>query len=273
MSARNFTFFIMMVCMVVVPFSVMAAQSDWVGADHMKARLIAAENADGIADLAVQVQIDDGWHSYWRSPGESGLPIRFDWTGTQNAKDFKVSWPLPKRYDEFGMRTFGYDGNVVFPISYIREDVSSDSALVLKLDAMVCKDICIPQSFLLKMDLPLEGIGRSNASLIGFGERKVPHVGDLEELRVESAVASKDALVVNVYADQGLGDADLIVELPSMVLLTEMDVQIDEADNQRAMYRFAAPEDIEDFAAYLSGKDVIFTLKTDKKAVEKKIAL
>lgn len=284
MKARFLMFKIMMVCMVGLSMAlfssmgeVQAAQSEWVAADYMKARLIAADSdtdgeAQGGVDLAVQLQVDEGWHTYWRSPGEAGLPLRFDWTGSQNMSDFAVSWPVPRRFDEFGMQTFGYKGNVVLPVSFAREDVQGKLSVVLNLNAMVCKDICIPQSFLLKLDIAAGKVGRSNAALIDFGQRKVPVVGALEGVEIASIVVGPEALVVNaVIADFDAGQLDLFVELDAGFASVEA-FEVNEGADGQVMIRVPKPDDIDDLSVYLAGKMSRATLLYAKRAIEQEIS-
>ena len=279
MKARFLMFKIMMVCTVGLLGALFSnvgatysAQSDWVSADYMKARLIAADSdVKGTVDLAVQLQMEEGWHTYWRSPGEAGLPLRFDWTGSQNMSDFSVSWPVPRRFDEFGMQTFGYKGNVVLPMSFARDDVNVGSQAVLKLDAMVCKDICIPQDFLLKLDIKPGEMGRSNATLIDFGQRKVPIASALEGVEIVSIVVGPEALVLNTMivgfdADQ----LDLFVELDEGFASVE-EFEVDEVAGGEVMIRVPKPDYIEDLSVYLSGKTSRVTLLYDKKAIEREI--
>ncbi len=272
MKSRFLPFIFTILCILSTAQPAKATSSEWIGADHMKARLIAAQNAEGQTDLALQVQMDTDWHSYWRTPGEAGLPYRFNWNGTQNAENFKIAWPLPKRFSEFGLRTFGYTGNIIFPITFNRTDPTTPSKLVLTLNTMVCKDICIPQNFLIQFPLPKEST-TTNAALIGFGKRKTPHDGDTDTLKIDSVITGPDALIINATAENGFKDADILVELPGQMLLTKTDIQINKDDPKRAMIKLLAPDDANNFTAYLSDKTITITLIAGKEAIEKKVKL
>ena len=273
MKSRILPLIITILCMFHTPAPAHAAGSEWTSADYMKARLIAAQGSEGKTELALQIQMDAGWHSYWRSPGEAGLPFRFDWDGTQNAENFEISWPLPKRFIEAELKTFGYEGNVIFPIHFTKPNKNDASKLVLSLNGMVCKDICIPQHFLLQLDLLNKDVGTANNALIEFGKRKTPHIGDTETLEISSVIAGPDALVVNAIAKNGFENLDLFTELPDQMLLGDIAVQIDKTDTTRAIIKILAPEDVKNLNAALAGKTITLTLVNGREAIEKKIKL
>ncbi|MFT3989389.1 protein-disulfide reductase DsbD domain-containing protein [Aestuariivirga sp.] len=99
---------------------------------------------DGGGDLAgIAIDLDEGWKTYWRMPGEAGVSPQFDWSGTQGAKDIQVFYPLPQRHHDASGEAVGYLGRVVFPVRLTPEG-KKPVILDLKLFFAVCKDICIP---------------------------------------------------------------------------------------------------------------------------------
>lgn len=90
----------------------------------------------------VRIELDDGWKTYWRMPGEAGIPPQFTWKSSE-AAGIVVLYPLPARHADASGETVGYEHEVVFPV---RVTSSSASALTLNLDLFfaVCRDICIP---------------------------------------------------------------------------------------------------------------------------------
>jgi DsbC/DsbD-like thiol-disulfide interchange protein len=74
------------------------------------------QNPDGTRTAALRLTLAPGWHTYWRSPGEAGIPPRFDWTGSRNLTSVALHWPQPQIFDQNGLRTLGYEGDVILPI-------------------------------------------------------------------------------------------------------------------------------------------------------------
>lgn len=90
----------------------------------------------------VLIELDPGWKTYWRMPGESGLAPEFTWTASVPA-EVEVAFPTPARHADASGETIGYDGQVLLPVTVT---AGAASGLDLKLDLFfgVCKDICIP---------------------------------------------------------------------------------------------------------------------------------
>ena len=103
-----------------LPRAALAAESEPVRAETLVTRLITAE--DGVAPRAgrlsagLHVDLAEGWKTYWRSPGEVGLPPEIDWGASRNVADVAMLWPAPTRFQAFGIENFGYGGEVLFPL-------------------------------------------------------------------------------------------------------------------------------------------------------------
>ena len=85
-----------------------------------------------------------GYKTYWRSPGQFGVPPSVDWTGSTNIVGLDVRWPVPERFQDSAGYSIGYVGEVVIQISVQPVDPSRPVMVVLKLDYAVCEKICIP---------------------------------------------------------------------------------------------------------------------------------
>ena len=106
-------------------------------------RLISATETvgeQGTINLGLDIQMADGWHTYWRTPGDAGLPPALDWTGSENFKDATLLYPLPERIDENGLQTLGYRGRIVLPIKIQMEHPNHPLKLALKLDMLAYRD-------------------------------------------------------------------------------------------------------------------------------------
>jgi len=91
----------------------------------------------------VAIDLDDGWKTYWRMPGEAGIPPQFDWTKSKGVGDVEVLYPLPQRLHDLSGETVGYERRVIFPVIVTAAN-AEETSLHLDLFFAVCKDICIP---------------------------------------------------------------------------------------------------------------------------------
>lgn len=92
--------------------------------------------------LGVLIELDPGWKTYWRMPGESGIPPEFSWSSSVPA-DIGVFYPAPARYADASGETVGYEGAALFPVT-VAAGAAAEAALTLDLFFGVCKDVCIP---------------------------------------------------------------------------------------------------------------------------------
>jgi DsbC/DsbD-like thiol-disulfide interchange protein len=111
-----------------------------------QARLLAGwAEPDGARVAGLAVELDPGWKTYWRAPGEAGIPPVMDWSGSDNLAAVEVEWPAPRAFDSFGMVTLGYGGAVVLPLALRAADPARPIDLRLTFDYGVCADICVPE--------------------------------------------------------------------------------------------------------------------------------
>ena len=100
--------------------------------------------ADGSRMAAVEIRLAPGWHTYWRVPGEAGIPPVFDWSGSGNLASVSYEWPRPQIIESYGMQSFGYEDRLVLPVRLVPKDAAAPIAVALRLDYGVCDDICMP---------------------------------------------------------------------------------------------------------------------------------
>ena len=109
--------------------------------------------ADGQHMAALQIELEEGWKTYWRKPGEAGIPPRFDWRRSDNLDGIDISWPVPKQLPQLGFMTIGYDRSVVVPLIVTPDAPGDEVSLSGKIDLGVCKDICVPISLRVDQNL------------------------------------------------------------------------------------------------------------------------
>lgn len=191
----------------------------WVQGLHSRVRLVAA-GRDGGAHLAgIDIALDHGFKTYWRTPGESGLPPRFDWSGSTNAASIEVLWPAPRRYEDAGGVAYVYGGRVVLPVRVRATDPGRPVALRLSVDYGVCKEICIPARADVAATLDGNPADPSLRKLVeAYGLSRLPKpipVGAPEPLSVQSvAEAPADGKPGYRVTVRGPGNATLFAEGP-----------------------------------------------------------
>lgn len=151
-----------------------ADTSNWVQDSHSAFRLIAGTNKPGAARLraGVEITMAPGWHTYWRYPGDSGVPPRFDFSGSENLAGAKVRYPAPHLYTDETGNTLGYKSSVTFPLEVTPKDKSKAVTLHLKLDYAVCAKLCVPAQGSAELTLA-PGASAQDATLAA-AEARVP---------------------------------------------------------------------------------------------------
>src|SRR5579885_661093 len=151
-----------------------ADSSAWSRDSHSAFRLSAGSNAAGATALraGIEIKLDPGWHTYWRYPGDSGVPPRFDFARSDNVRTVDVLWPAPQRFSDQDGNSIGYKGSVVLPLHIAPKDPAKPARLELKLDYAICEKLCVPAEA--TAALTVSGAATSYDALIAAAEEKVP---------------------------------------------------------------------------------------------------
>lgn len=202
------------------PVPTLAASSDAFTSPPLTARLVAA--SEGIAretgefSAGLHLRLNEGWKTYWRSPGEVGIPPSLDWSASRNVSDVAFLWPAPLRFTAFGIENFGYEHEVVFPLRVRLASAGRPATLSTRVNLLACSDICVPLQFRLTLDLPSStGIDAYAAELIGAYARRIPQTGAGFGLTASTAHIdpSRNALVVAVEGRRQFRTPDVFPEL------------------------------------------------------------
>jgi len=134
-----------------------SAASGWISTDFSQVRMITSR--DSVAgktelDVGIQVRLESGWKTYWRHPGDAGIPTEFDWSASENVAQIKLSWPAPKRLSFEGLDSFGYEDEVVFPVHIRVLDADASARVGLRLIYAACRDVCVPLEANMVLDIP-----------------------------------------------------------------------------------------------------------------------
>ncbi len=197
-----------------------AAASPWSHGTHSAIRLIAgATSASGKQRVGVEIVMAAGFKTYWRNPGDSGLPPTFDWSGSDNVGGLEVRWPAPERFDDAAGFAVGYVGEVVVPVSIVPVDPQKPVTIVLKLDYAVCEKLCIPASGEARLWLE-PGVTAVTSPRLEIYEARVPVAvkpGPSDDrIAILEAKSAERGLKFMLRAPPGGAIEDVFVEGPGM---------------------------------------------------------
>ena len=136
--------------------------SGWQEGHKSRARIIAGDSnfaASRTTHAGVHLQIAPGWKTYWRSPGDVGVPPSFDWKGSRNLQSIRIKWPAPKAYKDAYSTSIGYKHEVILPLEITAQDQSKPVDVKLRFDYGICADICVPVESKLKLTIPIHQSG------------------------------------------------------------------------------------------------------------------
>ncbi|HKK34945.1 MAG TPA: protein-disulfide reductase DsbD domain-containing protein [Paracoccaceae bacterium] len=176
--------------------------------------------ADGRRVAGFRVQLAPGWKTYWRTPGEAGIPPHFDWSRSENVAGVEVRWPRPVAFDTYGMLTLGYEREVTFPLELTPED--PERAMRLALDVLfgLCSDICIPAQASLELTIPpgapLDG-ARAISAALSAEPTPAAAAGVLIEACDVEGTGEARRLVATLRVPAGAATPFAVVEAPAPV--------------------------------------------------------
>ncbi len=210
-----------------------AATSEPFSTNAVIARLISVQ--DGVPPGAetlsagLDLTLSEGWKTYWRSPGEVGIPPRIDWSGSENVAGVEMLWPAPERFTAFGIENFGYKDNVVFPLRVTLGRPGEPAHLAGAVKLLICSEVCIPETFDLALALPSGSkIDADSASQISTFLSRVPAEGG--QAKVTDAVASIDAkrtiLTLEMKSTTPFNTPDVFAELGANTALGKPDIRL-----------------------------------------------
>lgn len=157
-----------------------------------RTHILSSFNATGdleVVPAGLHILLGEGWKTYWRSPGDAGMPPQMDWSGSMNVAEVNIRWPVPHRISAFGIETLGYSGEVVLPLEVKVERVGEPVSLHGSIDMLVCSDICVPSSHQVSLDLPAGPVvpDAPSANLIARFVAQVPGDAEASGIDIERA--------------------------------------------------------------------------------------
>ena len=197
--------------------------SAWDGGTRSALRLIAGapttEAGQKVLRAGIEIRLDPGWKTYWRYPGDSGVPPRFRFTRSENVASVRLLWPAPQRLETAADISIGYTGDVIFPVRVVARNPNRPVLLRLDADYAICQNLCIPADG--RAELVLEGEPGSHEEALSQSEKRVPApaaIGAPQELAImavhRDAAGNKPRILVDVRAPEDTSP-DLFAEGPT----------------------------------------------------------
>lgn len=189
----------------------------WSKGAEARVRLVAAGvGADGRLAGGIEIMLEPGWWTYWRTPGAAGIPPTIDLSASDNLGPVEVSFPLPLRHDDgYGVSNV-YEGGVLLPFSAEVPDPGAPVELRLSLGLGVCKEVCIPEHVEASLSLPAGTHDRVAAATLAGARAQVPGPPQPGVLAVETARrdGGTEKRPVFEIAVTAPADTDMFVEGP-----------------------------------------------------------
>jgi DsbC/DsbD-like thiol-disulfide interchange protein len=112
---------------------------------------------DGTHMAALRLRLAPGWKTFWRAPGDAGIPPRFALEPSENLAGLVPVWPTPEVFDVGGLRTIGYSRELLLPLRVMPERAGAPVRLEGRIEMGICSDVCVPATLALSATLPAGG--------------------------------------------------------------------------------------------------------------------
>lgn len=254
-----------------------ALSGSWQKDQTANVRLISATESVGqenTLSLGLDIELADGWHTYWRSPGMAGLPPDLDWTKSQNdtgnVQEASLLYPAPKRYTAYGLETIGYAGHVVFPIEAKLRKVGQAANLDLSLNLLVCSSICVPKHFVLNLTVPAgEAMPSPEADLIKQAKSQMPGDAESSGLLVKSVANDGENLIITIESREAMDHPDLFIEDAANISFTAPTIKLSNSDRRAQLT--LKPADTLPENTKLEGMPLVLTITSGNHALEQRV--
>lgn len=146
-------------CLWLAPALAVAAASPSVSSRNVKATLVSEVDSFRAGEpfsVGLRLEMADGWHTYWKNPGDAGLPTRIRWKLADGTSAGAIEWPRPQRVPADPLMSYGYEKDVLL-LTEIRPAATLDGPLTLaaRVDWLECREACLPGKGDVEITLPL----------------------------------------------------------------------------------------------------------------------
>jgi DsbC/DsbD-like thiol-disulfide interchange protein len=191
--------------------------SPWQKDGHSAVRLLAGSRSGAVLLGGIAFQLQPGWKTYWRTPGDSGVPPRFDFSKSENVEAVTVLWPAPLKFDDgAGGVSLGYHDQTVLPLRIVPKNVDKPVTLRAAINYAVCEKICIPVDA--SAELAFNSVASTEDSALFAALDTVPkpaNVGDPAPLTIRDVKRDGKSTVLVDVAVPDARDVNLFVEGPT----------------------------------------------------------
>jgi DsbC/DsbD-like thiol-disulfide interchange protein len=251
-----------------------AGESPWSEDVRSAVRLVSGANNNGDAHLraGIEIKMQPGWKTYWRYPGDSGVPPHFDFSGSENLKTATVLYPAPHLFTDETGQSLGYKDRIIFPLVISPQQPGKPVRLRLKADYAVCEKLCVPAEG--RAELTLIPGDSSQDSVLAAAEARVPKQVTAAQLGLtvrRTNDGTKQLVAVDLGAPAG-NPIDLFVEGPTPQWALPIPKRSQTAPAGRAQFSF----ELDGLPPGVDPKgqvDLTFTVVTGERAVEVKTHL
>jgi DsbC/DsbD-like thiol-disulfide interchange protein len=213
--------------------------SAWVKDAHSSLRLLAGSRTGSVLVGGIEIQLQPGWKTYWRTPGDSGVPPRFDFSKSTNVESVTPLFPAPKKFDDgAGGISYGYHKHVIFPLRIVPKNPNEPVQLRAAISYAVCEKLCLPVEA--EAELAFTSAASALDSLVAGALNKVPKpVGTAEAtpIALKSFRRIGDRVVVDIAAQNSTG-LELYAEGPTAEWALPVPKRIASEEKDLARFEF-----------------------------------
>jgi DsbC/DsbD-like thiol-disulfide interchange protein len=191
-------------------------------------RLLAGSRSGAVLLGGIAFQLQPGWKTYWRTPGDSGVPPRFDFSKSDNVEAVTIMWPAPLKFDDgAGGHSIGYHDQIVLPLRIVAKAADKPVTLRAEINYAVCEKLCIPVEA--SAELGFNSVASTEDANLRAALDTVPKpatIGDPNPLTIRDVkrdgpknvvvdvVAPADARSINLYVEGPTLDWSLPIPAP-----------------------------------------------------------
>lgn len=213
--------------------------SAWVKDAHSALRLLAGSRTGAVIMGGIEIQLQPGWKTYWRTPGDSGVPPRFDFSKSANVESVTPLYPAPRKFDDgAGGTSYGYQKHVIFPLRIVPKNPNEPVQLHVAVNYAVCEKLCLPVEA--EADLAFTSSASALDSVVAAALNKVPKpvgTADATPIALKAFKRVGDRVIVDVAA-QNSSALELYAEGPALDWALPVPKRINPGDKDIARFEF-----------------------------------
>jgi DsbC/DsbD-like thiol-disulfide interchange protein len=191
--------------------------SPWQRDGHSAVRLLAGSRSGAVLLGGIAFQLQPGWKTYWRTPGDSGVPPRFDFSKSENIEAVTILWPAPTKFDDgAGGHSMGYKNQIVLPLRIVAKNADKPVTLRAGINYAVCEKLCIPVEAI--AELAFASVASTEDSALFAALDTVPKpasIGDPNPLTIRDVKRDGKSSVLVDVATSDAREVSLFVEGPT----------------------------------------------------------